>query len=132
MININSYTHFFYLLLFFSINTLPLTAQDIQLEYHLIGDYSLDGEVKDASGNDHHGDFYGAKLEMDRFGQPNGALKLGRKDFIKISDDFKQIKNEMSIALWILTTEDSHTNCSLKIPSSRWGREWVSVISRRW
>lgn len=107
MKNINSYTQYFCLLVFLILSISFVRAQEIQLQHHLIGQYALDGEVKDASGNNRHGDLYGATLEKDRFGQPNGALALDRKSFIKIPDDFNQIRSEVSLAIWVLSTEDS-------------------------
>jgi|UPI00037BC374 uncharacterized protein YecT (DUF1311 family) len=73
------------------------------LQQGLIAWYPFDGNARDASGNQHHGQLHGASLAADRFGTANSAYSFdGNNDFISIAnnDDFSRL-NALSVAAWI-------------------------------
>jgi hypothetical protein len=53
----------------------------------LIAAYALDGDGRDASGNNRHGNVQGAKATADRFGRAGGAMLFDGKSFIELPLD---------------------------------------------
>lgn len=65
----------------------------------LLGAYLLDGDARDSSGQEQHGQVIGATFAADRFGHPNGALQLdGQSAWVSTPVDGQ--RHPLSISFW--------------------------------
>jgi len=101
------FTHLCFLILYVIVFSAALSGQDVNLKYALQGHYPFNGDVIDVSGHHKNGNNYGAKLTTDRFHQKNSAFKFSVKDFINIPHPFQDISDEVSLAVWVQTEDDS-------------------------
>lgn len=67
----------------------------------LVGWWSLDGNAKDGSGNDNHGDTTGVKLSLDRFGNYKCLSFNGTSGKVQISHSRSMNFTTFSISLWV-------------------------------
>jgi len=69
----------------------------------LIGEWSLDGNASDQTGNNHNGIVYGATSTIDRDNNANGAYNFdGADDYIEISDHSNfDLTGNFTISVWI-------------------------------
>ena len=79
-----------------------VTSQSTSNDY-VVALYPFNGNANDESGNEFHGNSYGASLTTDRFGNPNSAYEFdGDDDYIGVNSNSQlELTNEMSIAAWI-------------------------------
>ena len=70
-----------------------------------VAHYPLDGDARDASGNDHHGTSSGVEPGEDRFGNESGALVFqGEQDRIDLPHQVLDGLGDVSVSLWLKTT----------------------------
>ena len=70
-----------------------------------VAHYPLDGDARDASGNDHHGTSSGGEPGEDRFGNESGALVFqGAQDRIDLPHKVLDGLRDVSVSLWLKTT----------------------------
>ncbi len=67
----------------------------------LVGWWSLDGNGKDGSGNDNHGDTTGVKLSLDRFGNYKCLSFNGTSGKVQIPHSKSMNFTKVTISLWV-------------------------------
>jgi hypothetical protein len=85
----------------------------------LVAYYPFNGNANDASGNDNHGNAFGAVLTADIFGNPNSAY------YFDGIDDYIEIPNDISLNFGI---EDFAISLWLKYPSQAGGNYDYSTV----
>ena len=86
------------------------TMGEVHHEHELIACYPFEGNAQDISGNDYHGNVFGALLCADRFGNPDSAYSFdGEDDWIDIPFDFPMHSDgDYSISFWLRRDDDAH------------------------
>jgi hypothetical protein len=90
--------------LFFSVGIFVFTFSQNPNVY-----YPFNGNANDASGNNHHGEVFGAQLTSDRNGNANNAyLFNGSTDYIEVADTnaLNFGKGSFTISLWFKTNSN--------------------------
>jgi len=68
----------------------------------LIAAYPLDGDGRDASGNNRHGNVQGAKSTADRFGRAGGAMQFDGRSFIELPLDINPaVYPRLTFTAWV-------------------------------
>ena len=76
----------------------------------LIAAYPLDGDARDASGNNHHGSAQGARATADRFGRAGGAMLFDGKSFIELPLDINPgVYPRLTFTAWVRADDTSPT-----------------------
>jgi hypothetical protein len=136
-------------------------AGALEYEYRIVAYYPFNGSANDESGNENHGDVFGATLTTDRFGNPNSAYDFnGKNAYITTPLDTNISKMpELTMSVWvyprrtqyegvvdhgrriILSSDDGDFDRSLVLQNGMWeilmgGRDWnlrrVPVDIREW
>jgi len=71
---------------------------------NLVAHFPFDGDAKDYSGKNNHGNEYGCKLVSDRFGYENKAYAFdGKDDYIRIENDetLNFGLDDFSVSVWL-------------------------------
>lgn len=83
----------------------------------LVGEWLLNGNANDTSGNGNNGLVYGATLTSDRYGNANAAYSfdgINDKIIIPASDSYKP-SNALSINLWAYVGDHQNTNTLISL-----------------
>jgi hypothetical protein len=100
----------------------------------LIAHYPYDGGAQDVSGNDLHGDVFGAKLTEDRFGNTSSAYNFdGINDHITVSNtQLLNFTEGITVSCWIrpITLPDRET---FIVSHGSWQNRWkISITPDRY
>lgn len=88
----------------------------------LIAHYPLDGDARDASGNNHDGTMHNATVVADRHGNARGALSFNERDArVEIPDSDHLRPAHITIAAWVRSaTPSPHKGIVMKTSNSSW------------
>ena len=76
----------------------------------LIAAYALDGDARDASGNNRHGSIQGARATADRFGRAGGAMLFDGKAYIELPLDINPGNYpRLTFTAWVRADDASPT-----------------------
>lgn len=77
------------------------TVHNIDLRKGLVLEYLFDGNVRDTSGEGHHGRLEGGNYGEDRFGRKGGALVLdGGSHYVRIDQPPILVNDAFSVSVW--------------------------------
>lgn len=69
---------------------------------NLVLELLFDGDARDTSGNEHHGELFGPVLTSDRFGQTDAAYAFdGRNDYIRIAPPPPLSAEAFTLSVWV-------------------------------
>ena len=118
-------THFLFISMTTTFNYSIVLAD---INQNLIAYFPFNGNANDESGNNNHGEIYGAIEVPDRFGNKNGAFSFdGTDDYISIknSEFFSPWMDDYSIVFWLRVPNDGNYNKIFMIES---GLHFVQLI----
>ena len=75
---------------------------------NLVLELLFDGDARDTSGNEHHGEVFGPVLTSDRFGQTDAAYAFdGQNDYIRVAPPPQLSAEAFTLSVWVKYDDDA-------------------------